>query len=676
VTTDVFISAPLSPAHEDLLYRRSAITPAVAAHWVEERDDGLSFRWCSPFGEQVHQFRPDHPGVGDDGKPVKYLWPKGRPLILNALRRADGPVALLVEGTKQSLAALSWAPADVSVFGMVGCWGWRANGGPSADLDALQGKEVVVILDADRTSNAKVQGAAAALDVALSGVAKSVRFADLAGASGTDGLDDVLARLPDDQRTGYVADLVRAASPSGSTLSTEQDSPDADVPAPHPTGLAAVHATFIRWLGKGYDLDALDAVLAVAAAERLRGDPAWLLMVSGSGNAKTETVVALAGIGAHVTSTITSEGALLSATSRKERASDATGGLLRKIGDRGVLVVKDFTSILSMNRDTRAAVLAALREVYDGRWERNVGTDGGRTLTWTGRLVLIGAVTTAYDSAHAVIAAMGDRFALVRVDSATGRMDAGRQALGNVGHERQMRDELAAAVRDLVDNMEADRATLSETDHEVLLSAANLVTQARTAVERDYQGNVINAHAPEMPTRFAKMLGQVVRGGLAIGMTREHAHAVALRMAADSMPPLRLDILADVADYPGSRTGDVQGRLQRPRSTVDRELQALHILGLLVQVSTNKEAWRYSLSSNVDREALAALVTRNVSTPGMRVEEDNPEVSLGSSEVSLGSPEAYLGTDKSGDAALVCTTCGHPLDPIHAAAGSHPGCDP
>ena len=33
-----------------------------------------------------------------------------------------------------------------------------------------------------------------------------------------------------------------------------------------------------------------------------------------------------------------------------------------------------------MNRDTRAKVLAALREVYDGRWDRNVGTDGGRTL--------------------------------------------------------------------------------------------------------------------------------------------------------------------------------------------------------------------------------------------------------------------------------------------------------
>ena len=86
--------------------------------------------------------------------------------------------------------------------------------------------------------------------------------------------------------------------------------------------------------------------------------------------------------GAHVTSTIASEGALLSATPRRERNKKATGGLLRKIGDRGVLVIKDVTSILSADRNTRASVLAAIREIYDGRWERNVGTDGGATLTW------------------------------------------------------------------------------------------------------------------------------------------------------------------------------------------------------------------------------------------------------------------------------------------------------
>ncbi|MFY1703928.1 hypothetical protein ACN28G_19700 [Micromonospora sp. WMMA1923] len=406
------------------------------------------------------------------------------------------------------------------------------------------------------------------------------------------------------------------------------------------TGVDAAHAVFRRWLGAEYDIGSLDAVLSVAATERLGGDPPWLLVISGSGNAKTETVGSLAGIGAHITSTITSEGALLSATPKQDKEKGATGGLLRKIGPSGVLVVKDFTSILSMNRDMRASVLAALREVYDGRWERNVGTGGGRTLTWEGRIVLVGAVTTAYDAAHSVISAMGDRFALVRVDSSTGRLAAGRQALSNVNHETEMRAELAAAVRELIDGMEPVRAHLIDADMDVLLAVADLVTFARTAVERDYQGNVIDAHAPEMPTRFAKMLGQIVRGGLAVGMPRDRALSTAVRVAGDSMPPLRLAILADLLDNPGSTTTDVRKRLQKPHNTVDRELQALHLLGLLVQEQQDKRpGWLYRLSDEVDQQALKTLVSRNVSTSDSGIKEER-------------SP-TLLVTDKSGNGPAV-----------------------
>ena len=63
---------------------------------------------------------------------------------------------------------------------------------------------------------------------------------------------------------------------------------------------------FHRWLGEDYDTDALDAMLAAAAVEKFDdgSDPVWLLIVSGPGNAKTETVQALDGIGAMITSSI------------------------------------------------------------------------------------------------------------------------------------------------------------------------------------------------------------------------------------------------------------------------------------------------------------------------------------------------------------------------------------
>lgn len=342
-----------------------------------------------------------------------------------------------------------------------------------------------------------------------------------------------------------------------------------------------VHAVFVRWLGDEYDLGALNTVLAAAAVEQLDGDPVWLLVVSGSGNAKTETVCALAGAGATVTSTITSEGALLSASSSKDKTKDSTGGLLRKMGHRGTLVIKDFTSIISMNRDLRTAVLAAVREIYDGHWQRNVGTDGGRTLTWHGRLVIIGATTTEYDQAHGVISAMGDRFALVRMDSTQGRVAAGRQALRNVGHEIAMRAELAAVTGQLLAHITPEAATLSGDDMEALLGAADLVTLARCAVARDYKQDPTEAHAPEMPTRFAKMLGQIMRGALALGIGRDQALSIAMRAARDTVPPKRAALLKDVAEHPGSITKEIAKRVQLPHSTADRALRELHLIGLL-----------------------------------------------------------------------------------------------
>jgi hypothetical protein len=399
-------------------------------------------------------------------------------------------------------------------------------------------------------------------------------------------------------------------------LADREEAPaSADAPPDHPQQtLAEVHTIFRRWLGKTYDIDTIDAVLAAAAAERLAGDPLWLLVVSGPGNAKTETVQSLAGAGAHVTSTITSEGALLSASPRKSRAKTATGGLLRKIGDRGVLVIKDVTSLLSADRNARGGVLAGLREVFDGLWERNVGSDGGQTLTWKGRVVVVGAVTTAWDAAHAVMAVMGDRFVLIRADSTTGRVAAGDRAIRNTGVEKVMRTELSAAVGGIIGHIDTGADwPLEDGEIERLIKAADIVTYARTAVERDYQGDVIDAHAPEMPTRFAKQLVQMVRGGLAIGMSRDAAMRLALRCARDSIPPRRIHILLDLVDNPGSRVADVGKRVVMPWRTTRRELEALHMLGLLrcdeEQASgpEEKTVWRYSLADSFDAATLRTM---------------------------------------------------------------------
>src|SRR5262245_13689406 len=162
--------------------------------------------------------------------------------------------------------------------------------------------------------------------------------------------------------------------------------------------------------------------------------------------------------------------------SRKQKAKGATGGLLRKLGDRGILVIKDVTSILSADRHTRGPVLAAIREIYDGRWERNVGSDGGQTLTWTGRLVIVGAVTTAWETACSVLADMGVRLVIIRAASSRGRVKSSSKAIRNTGSETDMRKELAHTAGTLINHASKDEYVPTDTQVTQLIKAADIVT--------------------------------------------------------------------------------------------------------------------------------------------------------------------------------------------------------
>src|SRR5262249_3454596 len=135
---------------------------------------------------------------------------------------------------------------------------------------------------------------------------------------------------------------------SESATGTETDRADTA-----PVTLAQVARVFRRWLYIN-DLGLLYAGVGTIAANYSPGDPTWLMLVGPSSGGKTEVITAMGGL-PHVrcTSTLT-ESALLSGTAKKDKAKSAKGGLLREIGDFGILALKDFTSILSMNRDTRA----------------------------------------------------------------------------------------------------------------------------------------------------------------------------------------------------------------------------------------------------------------------------------------------------------------------------------
>jgi putative DNA primase/helicase len=181
------------------------------AHW-SKHVPGILFPWKTLSGDIVHQYRPDDPPLGDNGRPLKYLFPKGAGATIGVIREdPDSDLVIFIEGTKQALAAADLVD-EGSIYAIAGCRNWSKEGVPSADLEIVDDKRVVLIFDADVASNHDVWDAAKKFTSVLEVEgATSVSYV-MIPAGQKAGLDDVLGpRLPERRKT-YLNRLIEGAS--------------------------------------------------------------------------------------------------------------------------------------------------------------------------------------------------------------------------------------------------------------------------------------------------------------------------------------------------------------------------------------------------------------------------------------------------------------------------------
>lgn len=181
--------------------------------YLDHKVPGIVFPWNTPAGDAVSQFKPDNPDPDPErpGKFKKYLFPKGSGSNLGVVREdEDSDLVLIVEGTKQSLAAASYTD-NCSVYAVAGCRNWSTDGVPLPDLDVAEDKNVVVIFDDDVASNINVWQAAERLarNLKYEG-ARSVKFTKPVGGKDA-GLDDILGPKKEAKRSGFLRRLVEDA---------------------------------------------------------------------------------------------------------------------------------------------------------------------------------------------------------------------------------------------------------------------------------------------------------------------------------------------------------------------------------------------------------------------------------------------------------------------------------
>jgi hypothetical protein len=342
-----------------------------------------------------------------------------------------------------------------------------------------------------------------------------------------------------------------------------------------PSALGETVAVFTRWLHLP-DVEPVYATLGAAAANYLPGTPVWLVLVGPPANGKTELLGSLSRLPDVYHAATLTEASLLSGAPRREHASGAKGGLLREVGDFGLIVLKDMGSILSMRPDAKAEILAALREVYDGAWTRYVGTDGGKTLAWSGKVGLIAGATPVLDRHHGVLSVMGERFTLCRLGDATDEQAV--MALEHVGaQEAAMRDELATAVAALFAGRRESPQPLNDEERQELVSLAGLIARARSAVERDRSTREIEqVPGAEGPARLALTFERLLAGLDTLGCDREVAWRVVQRVGLDCIPAHRRQLLEHLNEHGAPQaTKEVAETLDLPTNTIRRALEDL-----------------------------------------------------------------------------------------------------
>ncbi len=338
---------------------------------------------------------------------------------------------------------------------------------------------------------------------------------------------------------------------------------------------------FSKWLLR-VDPHLVEIVVATVVANRMGGDPLWMLLVAPPSSAKTELIRSLSLLSdVHLLSNLTPN-TLLSGMKGKKDAS-----LLPRLSGK-VLAMKDFTTILTLHRDARAEIFAQLREVYDGAYSKGYGT--GEEKRWEGHVGFLAGVTQVIDGQHAVHTILGERFLLYRPEIEA-RQAMARKAIRNIGSEVQMRKELAEAMQGFMEAIGTPNAwavTIPEETEKVIITLADLTAMGRAGVPRDgYERLVQYTPQPEVPARLAKQLAllakafAVVHGRTEVG---SEELTVLRKVCVDSQIRQRMTVIGHLALLPSwewAETSVVANETVIPTSTCKELLEDCWILGIV-----------------------------------------------------------------------------------------------
>lgn len=469
----------------------------------------------------------------------------------------------------------------------------------SADFnESLRRRNVVIIPDNDEAGREHAEGVARN----LTGIAEEVRVLTLPGLQEHGDVSDWLDAggnkrqlLRCTKAATTWKKRIRKAGVSDGTHSQGVGGVDAtEAPGTHSQCVRGAKAltqfkrvpfpeclkTFTRWLGPSI-AQPLEAALAVIATNPLEGDPVWLMLIGASGAGKTEIVRSASEWPAVVFLSTLTRCSLITgweADDQKELS------LLPKLHEK-TLVVKDYSTILSLPRDARAEILAQLRDAYDGESARSFGTgrDGNNMKRFRSRFNLLACCTSSIHHFYAAEAALGERFLKLEMPT-EGDAEAVTRALTNTNGEVKMRSQLRDAACGVLANANTKPPEVPKRAKTALRDMALFLAKARCPVHRGCNRQIESIPQPESGTRVVKELVRLA-GGVAMLWRRpiidKHALEIAGAATWSSIPPNRRIVLSLLYVEKHLSAKDIRERVKLSSGAIKYLLEDMEAIGLV-----------------------------------------------------------------------------------------------
>lgn len=368
-------------------------------------------------------------------------------------------------------------------------------------------------------------------------------------------------------------------------------------------GLSVLKKILSKWLYIE-DWEAVEVILATALSIKISGDSVWLFVIAPPGGMKTEILRNIKGDDVYTLSALT-EHTLISGL--KGSKSD----LLPEL-DKKLLVVKDFTVVLSNDRE-RVAIFSQLRDAYDGYLEKAFGSGVGKK-SYHATFGLLAGVTPVIDVYRSVDQLLGERFLKIRIR--TNEERAIKQAQKNVGKETEMRVELSGGITSFLQNIKLRSIKIPGNIEKKILNLAMLVSKMRTGVARDRMHIVQIVPETEIGTRLVKQFKKLA---ISLALVRgkknvtEKEYKTLIRVGLDMVTKKRLRVLhalpnlEDIGEKDGIEkkvypsTKKVGDYVKMPTSTAREVLEDLWMLRLIKRRGVEESQYTWEIAEITEK---------------------------------------------------------------------------